>query len=65
MSAAALSDDQQQLGTGCWMRPPLPVRAGGVGAGLRLEILLTWRQPPTALLLCDQTSHELDATATA
>lgn len=65
MGLAPGSNDQQQLGTGCWMRPTLPVRAGGVGAGLGLEILLAWRQSPTALLLFDRTKHELHAAATA
>jgi hypothetical protein len=58
--------DQEQLRTDCWMPPALPVRAGGGGAGLALEIFIGLvGRSPTVLLLCDGTSHDVDALAAA
>jgi hypothetical protein len=52
---ASPPDDQEQLRTACWTRPPLPVRASRAGADLGLETLIArGGQVAIALLLCDR-----------
>ena len=67
---APLADPTNRVGlageprTGREMRSPLLARAGRAGDEAGLEIVIAWRSP-TARMLCDQTSHEMDAVATA